>query len=139
MCSSDLRERQAEAFATLGVVHLLDISLPLSHLAACVEEITQVAATDSCVSTVGIFGHLADGNMHVQIHGPEGADTFTEKAIFECVSRWGGAISAEHGIGRAKNDLLHLSRSEAEIRAMRAIKDAWDPSNVMNPGVLFAS
>jgi FAD/FMN-containing dehydrogenase len=49
----------------------------------------------------------------------------------------GGTISAEHGIGRAKAAVLHLSRSAAEIEAMRAVKSAFDPAGLLNPGVLF--
>jgi FAD/FMN-containing dehydrogenase len=54
------------------------------------------------------------------------------------VARYGGSISAEHGVGRAKAAELHLSRSGAEIAAMRALKAAWDPQGLMNPGVIFA-
>jgi FAD/FMN-containing dehydrogenase len=49
----------------------------------------------------------------------------------------GGTISAEHGIGRAKAAVLHVSRSGAEIKAMRAVKSAFDPAGLLNPGVLF--
>jgi len=58
-------------------------------------------------------------------------------AVLECVAKYGGSISAEHGIGRGKAGVLGLSRSEEEIAAMRAIKEAWDPRGLMNPGVLF--
>jgi FAD/FMN-containing dehydrogenase len=57
--------------------------------------------------------------------------------VLECVARHSGSVSAEHGIGRAKADYLELSRSRAEIAAMRAIKQAWDPGAILNPGVLF--
>jgi FAD/FMN-containing dehydrogenase len=55
------------------------------------------------------------------------------------VARYGGSISAEHGVGRAKAGELHLCRSVEEIAAMRALKAAWDPQGLMNPGVLFSS
>ena len=58
--------------------------------------------------------------------------------MLECVARYGGSISAEHGVGRAKAADLHLCRSGAEIAAMRALKDAWDPQGIMNPGVIFS-
>jgi len=60
-----------------------------------------------------------------------------DDAVLALVAAHGGSISAEHGIGRAKRDHLHLSRSPAEIAAMRALKRALDPHNIMNPGVLF--
>ena len=84
-----------------------------------------------------MFGHLADGNIHVEILGPPAEESDVDTAVLECISRYGGSISAEHGIGRMKVDHLHLSRSSEEITAMRAIKDAWDPQGLMNPGVLF--
>ncbi len=85
-----------------------------------------------------MFGHLADGNIHVEIHGPDADDPTVDLAVLECVARYGGSISAEHGVGRAKAAELHLCRSAAEIAAMRALKAAWDPQGLMNPGVIFA-
>ena len=85
----------------------------------------------------GIFGHLADGNIHVEILGPPAEENDVDTAVLECISRYGGSISAEHGIGRMKVDHLDLSRSAEEISAMRAIKKAWDPQGLMNPGVLL--
>jgi FAD/FMN-containing dehydrogenase len=132
------RERQAEAFSSLGVTHKLDVSVPLTVLAACADELKQLVAAHPAVRTFGVFGHLADGNIHLEIHGPDGDDPSIDLAVLECVARFGGSVSAEHGIGRAKAAELHLSRSPAEIAAMRAVKDAWDPSGLMNPGVIFS-
>jgi len=89
--------------------------------------------------TYGVFGHLADGNIHVEVHGPAPDDDAVDVAVLECIARYGGSISAEHGVGRAKAGKLHLCRSAAEIDAMRAIKRAWDPQGIMNPGVIFSS
>jgi len=58
--------------------------------------------------------------------------------VLRLVSSYGGSISAEHGVGRAKRDWLDLSRSPAEIEMMRAIKRALDPHGLLNPGVLFS-
>lgn len=131
------RERQAEAYGAAGVVHKLDVSVPLPKLAACADELVALVGTLPEVDTFGIFGHLADGNMHVEIVGPAADDLRADLAVLECVSRYGGSISAEHGVGRAKAAHLHLCRSAAEITAMRAIKGALDPKGLMNPGVLF--
>jgi FAD/FMN-containing dehydrogenase len=73
----------------------------------------------------------------VEFVGPDAEDESVDIAILQCVAKYGGSISAEHGIGRLKAEHLGLSRSGAEIAAMRAIKDAWDPQRLMNPGVLF--
>ena len=90
------------------------------------------------VREFGVFGHLADGNIHLEIIGPEPHDDSVTIAVLEHVARYGGSISAEHGVGRAKAAELHLCRSAAEITAMRGIKAALDPSGIMNPGVIFA-
>lgn len=133
----EYRERQAEAFGTLGVIHKLDVSVPLPVLPACADELHVLLSSSSSVSDFGIFGHVADGNLHVEFAGPHEDDPSVDDAVLECVARYGGSISAEHGIGRLKAGHLDLSRSATEIAAMRAIKNAWDPQGLMNPGVLF--
>jgi len=113
------------------------VSVPLEKLSACAEELRSVVSEFSSVSEFGVFGHLADGNIHVEIAGPDEDDDSVDIAVLECVARYGGSISAEHGIGRGKAAVLGLSRSGQEIAAMQAIKGAWDPRGLMNPGVLL--
>lgn len=132
------RERQSEAYSSLGMVHKLDISVPLQSLAQCADEIREIVEGFDSVKVFGVFGHLADGNIHVEISGPDADDVSVDHAVLACAARHGGSVSAEHGIGRAKVGELALSRSVEEIAAMRAIKNAWDPAGLMNPGVLFA-
>jgi FAD/FMN-containing dehydrogenase len=131
------RERQGEVFSSLGITHKLDVSVPLPSLAACADELRRVVAAFPSVDVFGVFGHLADGNIHLEIHGPTADDVDVDLAVLQCVARYGGSVSAEHGVGRAKAAELHLCRSEAEIAAMRAIKSALDPAGLMNPGVIF--
>lgn len=131
------RERQAEGFDAWGIVHKVDVSVPLEALAACARELHTLISEFPDVKEFGIFGHLADGNIHVEILGPPAEESDVDTAVLTCISRYGGSISAEHGIGRMKVEHLHLSRSSEEISAMRAIKDAWDPDGLMNPGVLL--
>jgi FAD/FMN-containing dehydrogenase len=88
------------------------------------------------VSQVAIFGHLLDGNFHI-FFTTESENFDIDREVLELVSSLGGSISAEHGIGRMKAEYLHLSRSEAEIAVMKAVKGAIDPLGIMNPGVLF--
>ncbi len=133
----EYRERQSEAFSSLGIVHKLDVSVPLASLAQCADELRSVVDGFDDVTTFGVFGHLADGNIHVEIAGPAADDTRVDHAILACVAGYGGSISAEHGVGRAKAGELHLCRSASEIAAMRAIKSALDPAGLMNPGVLL--
>ncbi|MDO8542689.1 MAG: FAD-linked oxidase C-terminal domain-containing protein [Opitutaceae bacterium] len=89
------------------------------------------------------FGHLADGNLHVNImyHKADPAECrAAEKAVqrlMETVVTLGGAISGEHGIGLAKTPFLRLQHSPAQVRAMKAVKDALDPRGILNPGKMF--
>lgn len=131
------RESQGEAFTALGITHKLDVSVPLPSLAACADELRQIVGGWPTVRNFGVFGHLADGNIHVEMFGPDADDLGVDLAVLECVARYGGSVSAEHGVGRAKAGELHLCRSAEEIAAMRAIKAAWDPAGLMNPGVIF--
>lgn len=132
------RELQGEVFSALGVSHKLDVSAPLPVLAQCCDELREIVGAYPGVQAFGVFGHLADGNIHVEIYGPDPDDLAVDLAVFECIARHGGSISAEHGVGRAKAGELHLCRSAEEIAAMRALKSAWDPQGLMNPGVIFS-
>ncbi len=137
------RELQSEAFSSLatrecgGAAHKLDVSVPLTSLARCADELRRRMESYPGVVAFGVFGHLGDGNIHVEIVGPDSDDEQVDLLVLEAVAAEGGSISAEHGIGRAKAHLLALSRSPEEIAAMRAIKDAWDPHGLMNPGALI--
>jgi FAD/FMN-containing dehydrogenase len=136
-----VRERQAEAINHLGPPHKLDVTLPLSALAqfcdAVGDAVSLAAGDDANAVRVHLFGHLGDGNVHVNVSGVHPDDELVDEAVLRLVVAHGGSISAEHGIGRAKRKWLHLQRSNAEIAAMRAVKQALDPAGIMNPGVLF--
>ena len=127
------RERQTEAVSTLGVVHKLDVSVPLASLDECLARLPELAKPYDCY----VFGHLAEGNLHIEIVGASADDETADARILRAVADLGGSISAEHGIGRAKVEYLPLSRSSGELAAMAAIKKALDPSGLLNPGVLF--
>ncbi|MFK7975970.1 MAG: FAD-binding oxidoreductase [Halioglobus sp.] len=91
------------------------------------------------------FGHIGDGNVHLNILKPEelSLNEFQARCgevsrwVFEIVERYEGSVSAEHGVGLLKKDYLHYSRSEEEIALMRQIKAVFDPSGIMNPGKIF--
>ncbi len=135
-----LRERITEAMAVecTGISHKLDISVPLADLDSVYREIT-VYLDQPGVRDVVLFGHLMDGNFHVFFTtDADGSDEEAlDTAVLELVASHGGSISAEHGVGHMKADHLHLSRSAAEIAAMRGIKKALDPKGILNPGVLL--
>jgi FAD/FMN-containing dehydrogenase len=88
-------------------------------------------------ATTLLYGHVGDGNIHVNVVGPDPDDDAVDDAVLDLVVVLGGAISAEHGIGVAKRAWLAHDRSAEEVAAMRAIKQALDPDGIMNPGVLL--
>ena len=128
------RERMSEAVSTLGVVHKLDISAPKENLDELIEE---VRARVPAEVQVVVFGHLADGNIHIELAGVDPDDADIDRAIFEIATALGGVVSAEHGVGRAKAEWLRMSRSTAELAQMYAIKHALDPGWLLNPGALL--
>jgi FAD/FMN-containing dehydrogenase len=138
------RELQSEAFSSYavevgkGAAHKLDVSVPLPRLADAAALIRDRMSAYPGIDAYGVFGHLGDGNIHVEIVGPPSEDEEVDRLVLEAVGSFGGSVSAEHGIGRAKSHVLALSRSPSEIAAMRAIKSALDPRGIMNPGVIFA-
>jgi FAD/FMN-containing dehydrogenase len=130
------RERHTESISAAGIPHKLDLAFPLTRLAGFRSELPDVLEKESATGIV--FGHIAAGNLHVNVLGPAPDDESVDDAVFALAAAHGGTISAEHGIGRAKAGLLHLSRSASEIAAMRAVKSALDPDGLLNPGVLLA-
>ncbi|CAA9282068.1 MAG: D-2-hydroxyglutarate dehydrogenase, partial [uncultured Corynebacteriales bacterium] len=123
------REDLPPAVAAAGVPVKLDVSVPAERLA----EVWQALAGDP--GTI-LFGHLAEANLHVNVLGAAEEEAVADR-VLRLVAAVGGSISAEHGIGRAKTRWLHLTRSPAELAAMRAVKAALDPTGVLNPGVLL--
>jgi len=129
-----LREAHTEAISAAGVPHKLDVGVPLDALAGFCDAVR--AAMPAGARTI-VFGHLGDGNVHVNVLGPDPADESVDEAVLDLVAGHGGTISAEHGVGIAKARFLHLTRSEEEIEAMRAIKAALDPRGTLNPGAVL--
>ena len=132
------REAHTEAINRVGTPHKLDVALPAVALAEFVDEVPRRLNEWNPSARVWLFGHAADGNVHVNVTGVDPDDDAVDDLVLRLVAAAGGSISAEHGIGRAKARWLHLNRSPAEITAFRAIKAALDPDGIMNPGVLLA-
>jgi FAD/FMN-containing dehydrogenase len=131
------REGHTEAINQLGAPHKLDVTLPGDQLARFVEEVRDQVVARAPNATVWLFGHAADGNIHVNVTGVAPDDEGITDTVLRLVARRHGSISAEHGIGTAKRAWLSLVRSAAEIDAFRAIKTALDPARVLNPHVLL--
>ncbi len=131
------REGHHEVAAGLGVVHKADVTLPAAGLAAFVDAVDALVAPLAPGATTLVYGHAADGNVHVNVVGPEPDDPRVLDAVFGAVLAAGGSISAEHGIGRAKREWLVAQRGEVAVAAMRAVKAALDPDGVCNPAALL--
>jgi FAD/FMN-containing dehydrogenase len=131
------REAHTEAVNALGVPHKLDVTLPLPELSSFVDDVRTAVAAVAPGARVVQFGHVADGNLHVNVVGPPPEDEAVDETVLRLVAARGGSISAEHGIGTAKKRWLHLARSEAELAAFRSIKRALDPAGILNPNVLL--
>ncbi len=131
------REAHTEAINTLGPPHKLDVTLPLGSLAAFVDRVPDTVRAIAPMARTFLFGHVGDGNVHVNVTGLAPDDDRVDDAVVHMVADAGGSISAEHGIGSAKRQWLGLSRTAEETRAFRDIKRALDPDGVLNPHVLF--
>jgi FAD/FMN-containing dehydrogenase len=130
------RERHPEAAGFLGIPIKLDVSVPAAQwvrLASCVAGVVADADPRAQVIT---YGHVADGNVHVNIVPAAAADGRHEDAVFSFVASLGGSISAEHGIGALKARWLPLARSESELALFAKIRAALDPAGTLNPHIL---
>ncbi|MDR7223055.1 FAD-binding oxidoreductase [Aminobacter aminovorans] len=113
----------------------LDVSLPLPKMATFLDMARAAQGRADPAAQEYVFGHLGDGNLHYVVRTDRPDDVAS--AVFECVAKSGGSISAEHGIGLDKKAYLHLTRTPAELAAMRRLKAAFDPNNILNPGRIF--
>jgi FAD/FMN-containing dehydrogenase len=132
-----LRERHTEAINAEGVPHKLDISVPLGRLGEFETRVRSAVRGVDAGARTFVYGHLGDGNLHVNVVGPDPDDEAVDDAVLQLALELGGAVSAEHGIGVAKARWLIADRGEADVAVMRAIKRALDPEDLLNPGVLF--
>jgi FAD/FMN-containing dehydrogenase len=140
-----LRENQSAGQKPEGAVWKHDVSVPLSQIAAFIEE--AVAAVEAAYpgARVVAFGHVGDGNIHFDVLQPEGGDGGAHSAlrdegsrlIHDIVARYEGSISAEHGLGSMKSVEALRYKSPVEVETMRAIRATLDPKRIMNPRVLF--
>jgi FAD/FMN-containing dehydrogenase len=135
------RDRITEAISTEAArtgttAFKLDVAVPLGAIDQLLD-VAERAATNDGARLIP-FGHLAEGNLHLNHLGVRNPDALAE-VVLTAVAGLGGTISAEHGIGIAKTRWLHLIRSPADLAAQRAIKHALDPRGILNPGVLDAT
>jgi len=122
-----------------------DISVVVSKVPDFLTEINEVVTEHYPDFEIIWFGHIGDGNLHLNILKPDNLsndDFFAQcikvnKWVFDIVQKYNGSISAEHGVGMVKKDYLSYTRSVEEIAIMRGIKLVFDPKGLMNPGKIF--
>ena len=142
-----LRENIPEAQRRDGPSLKHDVSLPIDRLPAFVEAASAWVAREAPMAQLVCYGHVGDGNLHFNLgpaatiaaaqrdtHLLEPYEDLAKRAIHDLVRAHGGSFSAEHGIGRLKVDELQRYASPVELGLMRAIKQAFDPNGIMNPG-----
>jgi FAD/FMN-containing dehydrogenase len=132
-----LREGHTEALNAAGIPHKVDVGVPLGALSRFAEEVAPLVERVAPGSRTIVFGHLGDGNVHVNVLGPAPDDDAVDEAVLRLAAECGGTISAEHGVGVAKARWLSLARSPGELAAMAAIKRALDPGGILNPGAVL--
>ena len=121
-----------------------DVSCRISKIPTFLRKLEKILGGFSPHFEAVLFGHLGDGNIHINLLEPIEMDSqkFQEeckklsKLVFKLVQSCDGSISAEHGIGLTKKPYLNYSRDDAELNYMRGVKCLFDPKNIMNPGKL---
>lgn len=124
-----------------------DVSVRISAMPAFLAQTQALLGREYPQFDVVWFGHIGDGNLHINVLKPDGMDDGefvghceqVTKLLAQALERHGGSISAEHGIGLVKKPYLLGTRSEAEVEVMRGIRRVLDPNGVLNPGKLFDS
>jgi FAD/FMN-containing dehydrogenase len=138
----DLRERLSEVQKHEGASVKCDVSVPLSRLPAFITRANAEIARLAPGARPFPFGHFGDGNVHYNINQPVDMDREAylarwdeiAGAVYGIAVDMGGSISAEHGIGRMKRELLPSVKDDTEMWMMRAIKETLDPNGTLNPG-----
>ena len=139
-----VREAPTEAVSRRGLTHKFDVTVPPGAIPAFLGEMEGLAEGFDGVRAV-LFGHLGDGNVHVNMAQEPGLadaafhamEPALAQAIYGAVHARQGSISAEHGIGVMKRAYLPLARTPEEIALMRTLKQALDPKGILNPGVIL--
>jgi FAD/FMN-containing dehydrogenase len=132
-----LREGHTDAINAAGIPHKLDVGIPLDQLDRFLDQVPRAVAAAGGERVI-LFGHLGDGNVHVNVLGADPEDLRVDDAVLELTLSCGGTISAEHGVGVAKARWLERARGPEELAVMRSIKRALDPEGLLNPGAVLS-
>jgi D-2-hydroxyglutarate dehydrogenase len=131
-----LRELIAEALLREGAVYKYDLSLPQEQFYECVEVMQKQFAAKYPEVTVCGYGHVGDGNLHLNISAPTYKPEYLaliEPFVYEYIANLRGSISAEHGLGLMKGRHIHYSKTPVAVQLMRQIKQQFDPNGILNP------
>ena len=140
-----LREGISESLASTGLPHKNDVALPVAALKLFCADLAEFFGTHYVGWEICNFGHIGDGNLHINIMKPEAmpipefrtATKAVDRDLFELVRKHHGSISAEHGIGLLKKEFLSYTRTPLEIAIFRQIKEIFDPKHILNPGKIW--
>jgi FAD/FMN-containing dehydrogenase len=138
----NIRDLISETLSQHYTLHKNDISVPVPAIPTFLTDLHTSIQQAYPTFKVVVFGHVGDGNLHVNVLKPEGMGDkeFWENChesdhiVFSLIRKYRGSISAEHGVGLLKRDFIHYTRSPEELELMRSIKLAFDPAGIMNPG-----
>ena len=133
-----IREGISEAEKRIGGSIKHDVSVAISDVPEMLRRAESAIEALAPNATISAFGHLGDGNIHINVIGqsPEEEASLT-KALFDVVASLDGSFSAEHGIGRLRRDELARRKPAIDLQLMRAMKQALDPAGLMNPGAVL--
>lgn len=125
-----------ESILQPGPVYLYDVSLAIRDMPAYVDDVMRNVHARWPDGDLFTIGHVADGNLHFFVRPNETGDSHkvSDECVYGPLSKYGGSVSAEHGIGLEKKRWLSHSRAPAEIELMRSMKKTLDPKNLLNPG-----
>ena len=133
-----MRESLAETVGRYGPPLKFDVSLPLASVAPFAAASTELIARHAPDAIPVLFGHIAEGNLHLNVlRCDAAAESHIYAPMMDLIAAHGGDVTSEHGVGSRKRAYLSMARSADEIAAMRATKDALDPDGYLNRAVLF--
>ena len=133
-----VRESVAEVVGLFGSPVKFDVSLPLSAIQTFEQQSAALIRRHAPTALPLLFGHIGEGNLHLNVlrcDTPQESHLYPE--MMKLIAAHGGNVSSEHGVGSIKRGFLAMSRTPAEIAAMRTVKRAFDPTGYLNPAVLF--
>jgi len=141
-----LREDITESIAPYDP-HKYDVAVTISNVPAFLTDLEKLVLDAYPEFEVVWFGHIGDGNLHLNVLKPKDMDSAifhqechkVDELVYGIVGKYHGSISAEHGIGLVKRNYLGYTRSDSEMSYMKGLKTVFDPKNIMNPGKIFSN